>query len=198
MITRSKAACCNAKVSHVEGYKILHQRFHVNSHELKLFKSRVLRKGKTIFNSSLHKSNDCKRTQCLVDRNLMKTTIYQNILKILNENQLMTARLAPQTVILHSEKGCRQQIYHRDYDPLLVKSVKGVCCPLVILCALEDGTKLSLLNQEEILLERGQILVMDGDVVHAGSSYLEHENTRLHMYLDSPFKCRMLNTTYPF
>ena len=37
----------------------------------------------------------------------------------------------------------------------------------------------------EVQLEAGDILLFDGDVVHAGAAYAE-KNTRLHVYLDLP------------
>ena len=47
----------------------------------------------------------------------------------------------------------------------------------------------------DVLLDKGDILVFRGDLVHAGSSYKD-DNIRIHAYLDSPVVPRDKNTTF--
>ena len=58
--------------------------------------------------------------------------------------------------------------------------------PLGALLALEEGTKLAVHGIGDVLLQRGDCLVFDGDLVHAGSAYPDAPNTRVHVYLDVP------------
>lgn len=45
-------------------------------------------------------------------------------------------------------------------------------------------------------LNEGDILIFRADLIHAGSFYNEEENTRLHVFLDSPVFPRIKNQTW--
>ena len=59
--------------------------------------------------------------------------------------------------------------------------------PRGVLWALRDGTRLMLAGAEgvaiEVTLSAGEVLIFDGDLVHAGAAYPHEQNTRVHMYL---------------
>ena len=99
--------------------------------------------------------------------------------------------------VIHSRKGCKQQEWHSDYDPGAVAR----CCkkPRSAILCLEAGTRLWVIVNGvavEVQLEVGDILLFDGDVVHAGAAYA-YANTRLHVYLDvRGVEHRELDTTY--
>ena len=46
-------------------------------------------------------------------------------------------------------------------------------------------------------MKKGDILIFDGDEIHAGSAYTR-DNTRIHLYLDTTEVKRMRNKTYLF
>ena len=66
--------------------------------------------------------------------------------------------------------------------------------PMGVIFALEDYTYFNT-KSRRIVLKKGQVLIFDGDMVHAGSAY-EKENTRIHLYLDSEEVPRRRNKTY--
>lgn len=59
--------------------------------------------------------------------------------------------------------------------------------PQGVFWALEDGCKIMLAGPEgeavEVCLERGDVLLFDGDLVHAGAAYPASDNVRMHVYL---------------
>lgn len=81
-------------------------------------------------------------------------------------------------VVLHSFAGCQQQPWHLDFDPDLQHQI----LPLGILLALQSETRLKT-KRETVCLDAGDLLVFDGDLVHAGAAY-NVENTRIHAYLN--------------
>ena len=70
----------------------------------------------------------------------------------------------------------------------------GTTKPLGVLVALQDETRLDT-PQGVIAMEQGDVLVFDGDVVHAGAAYAQ-DNTRVHLYLDATEVPRVHNVTY--
>jgi hypothetical protein len=53
----------------------------------------------------------------------------------------------------------------------------------------------SEINRTTLELEKGDIFIFRGDLIHAGSRY-EHDNVRIHTYLDSPVVPRDPNRTW--
>jgi hypothetical protein len=116
--------------------------------------------------------------------------IIQNILETIKD--YLNGRTLGPIVLLHSLQGCKKQRFHWDYDPNLLKSDK----PLGVLVALDDDTIFYTLDKK-IELKCGDILIFDGDLVHAGGDYTQ-DNYRIHLYLDVNYKCRDINKTYFF
>jgi hypothetical protein len=66
-----------------------------------------------------------------------------------------------------------------------------------VLFAIQDNTKFSCIENgviKHILLSKGQFVIFDGDLVHAGAQY-EKRNLRVHLYIDVP-GVTAANTTY--
>ena len=116
--------------------------------------------------------------------------VIEQILSLIKE-YLQGRRIGP-TVLLCSLKGCQKQRFHRDYDPNLIQEEK----PLGVLVALDNDTKIYTL-EKKIELHRGDILIFDGDFIHAGGDY-EFNNYRIHIYLETNYKCRENSKTYLF
>lgn len=101
-------------------------------------------------------------------------------------------------VALYSAKGCQEQAVHADYDPN-----KQGCPGLGVLVALEDDTALYVwpgshsmdwvnkktlpvpIKKKTVLLDRGDLLVFHGHLLHAGAEYVKKSNTRLHCFVSS-------------
>ena len=97
---------------------------------------------------------------------------------------------------IHSRRGCRQQDWHTDYNPADVRRKRRK--PRSAIMCLETGSRLWIAVDGvavEVKLEVGDILLFDGDVVHAGAAYA-WANTRLHVYLDVLGVRHVLNETY--
>ena len=89
--------------------------------------------------------------------------------------------------LLHSEKGCLRQKLHYDFNPDTIPNL--AVKPRSVLLALEDETKLIVWDKDtakpkELMLKRGDCVVFNADVVHAGAAY-DKPNTRLFCYLDA-------------
>ena len=113
---------------------------------------------------------------------------------------------------LYSAKGCRAQGWHINFSEKLkhkggssqdeakcpvsrerldeLKTIRDLPDrqkPLSAFWALEDGCKILLAGPEgeavEVCMERGDVLLFHGDLVHAGAAYPDSDNLRLHVYL---------------
>jgi len=102
-------------------------------------------------------------------------------------------------VALKSFPGCMRQPWHYDYDPAHFKGATVACRPLGVLIALQDGTRFHVRlpsgEEVEVLLGKGDVLVFDGGLLHAGAAY-ESENVRLHAYIDVSCLKRRKNMTW--
>ena len=82
-----------------------------------------------------------------------------------------------------------QQHRHWDWDPALCRALQRQPRGVVLAC--EDGARLVVfrgvddVEGEYIELNAGDVLLFDGDVLHAGALY-EKDNLRVHVYLDVP------------
>ena len=58
--------------------------------------------------------------------------------------------------------------------------------PKGVFWAIEEGSRLMVVGPAgesvEVHLEKGEVLIFDGDLVHAGAAYVE-SNVRVHVYL---------------
>ncbi len=156
------------------------------------------RDGEVIFNNvkgvdSRH--NDKKRVQLSVDK----------IVEAASFKAALTARLAQHfprhtvdaMVALMSKLMCEAQLEHTDYSPKTLVGAADETMQLASLCALMDGTLFDVwpgairfdrtrsYKSMQIKLNKGDVLIFRGDLVHAGAGCLgETENVRIHAYLD--------------
>ena len=92
--------------------------------------------------------------------------------------------------LLGSKAGCRQQHRHWDWDPASVDALNDRL-PRGVVLACEDGARLVVFRDvhdvegQYVELNAGDVLLFDGDVLHAGALY-EKDNLRVHVYLDVP------------
>ena len=140
-------------------------------------------KAQCIFNP------DKKRIQHKLARN---TRAFKTIEDKLRARGLLRGRDLQDMFVLHSKPGCKRQRFHYDYNPEEIRTLRKK--PQGVLIATEDNTFLDLEN-EKISLDASDMVIFDGDLMHAGSAY-ERSNTRLHCYLDSPSHTRQKNQTY--
>ena len=125
--------------------------------------------------------NDTKRKQLIMQPD---DKIATELLRVLLEKGELDGRVHADMVAIHSLPGCREQRLHFDYDPELCRGKERK--PAVALLGLQQDTHLLINCESEtftIVLGPGDIIVFEGDVLHAGAAYT-HENTRVHVYLD--------------
>jgi hypothetical protein len=85
--------------------------------------------------------------------------------------------------LIRSLPGCRRQGNHTDYfDVRSHGKVEGKTMPYTCLVALE-GDSFLYIEDKKIALRAGNVAIMRGDVVHAGSEYAV-DNIRYHVYMD--------------
>ena len=104
----------------------------------------------------------------------------------------------PRTASNHGAARDRQQPLHYDYNPKQLRGSERK--PAGVLLALEHGARMRVMGEHGvrmICLEPGDVLVFDGDVVHAGAAY-RAPNTRVHVYLDVPSVKRERDRTYSY
>ena len=118
------------------------------------------------------------------------------LMSALDHDGALTGCDPGKAVALYSSAGCEQQPWHVDFDPMCKKRKGGErqCIrdlrdsqkPKGVFWAIEEGTRLMVVGPEgesvEVHLERGDVLIFDGDLVHAGAAY-EKSNVRVHVYL---------------
>lgn len=124
----------------------------------------------------------------------------------------LSTHKAGRAVALYSAAGCKQQPWHADYDPLCkpcrkrkhetpgekerreeqhkhvnIRSMRDSEKPLGVFWAVEEGCRLMVVGPAgesvEVHLEKGEVLLFHGDLVHAGAAYPERDNMRVHLYL---------------
>ena len=118
------------------------------------------------------------------------------VIEALNERGVLRGGREPaRACVLHSKRGCKRQAFHSDFD---VNAFVGVRVkPCSVLLALEDHTTLHFVSGP-VELSRGDIMMFEGDVVHAGSEYIHADNTRFFMYVGIPGVSAPENDTYPY
>lgn len=159
----------------------------------------VAQRGAVVFNP------DEKRTQARLARS---DPIVALLWKCLRAAGYLRGRTPGAAVALHSEAGCRAQHVHTDYDP--DACARSPVQPLGVLLALEHGTRFRVgvgdgvgdgdgrgdgTGDDVVGLNKGDVLVFDGDLPHAGDGY-DVRNTRVHAYVDVPAVARPGNATY--
>ena len=84
-----------------------------------------------------------------------------------------------QPVMLFSQAKCKKQLYHRD---LKREAEDAKVVPLSLFVALQENTKLALLDDKQIIIQPGDYIIFGSRLVHAGEAY-ETDHVRLHAYL---------------
>ena len=175
MRTRSHAACARDK------YTLLENALGVTAEDRARLAAKA-RRGLSIFNP------DAKRVQI----DVTDDPLIPRLVRALEHHAVVGDRTPGLAVAVHSFPGCKRQQWHRDYDERACAAAKVK--PRGVLVALEDSTKLST-PSGDIPMSTGDVLIFDGDFVHAGAAY-DMENTRVHMYLDSASVPLPRNMTY--
>lgn len=160
----------------------LHTDIKITKTHIQQCKNHALR-GTTIFNPDRH------RFQHIVK----SSTLKKRIVAYLKNNGWLEDRAVGTTAVLHSIANCKQQPWHTDFDPDVCKSAKVK--PLGVLFALQNSTFFNVYKKKRIEMKQGDIILFEGDVIHAGAKY-DTENTRIHMYLDSSEVKRLTDKTY--
>lgn len=155
----------------------------VSTKDESLCKKHIREKSVCIFNPNP------KRFQRKLPQNY---PLLSKMLSFLEEKGFLQARYFGGGVVIKSTKGCKRQSWHTDYDPSALSKLQNK--PLGVILAIEAGTKFST-PHKTYRLKRGDLLVFDGDVVHAGSAY-KRSNTRIHLYIDSLEHRRQPNKTW--
>ena len=181
--TRARERARWVRTPGVDGVRVLRGKLSIADADVARLRDLALR-GAPIFNP------DERRVQHVVPAT---DPTLQSLVAALEAEGLLDGRTVGPAVALHSSAGCAQQAFHTDYEPKRVAAAAGAK-PLGVLAALEAGTRF-VTPERTYELAPGDIVVFDGDAVHAGAAYAS-PNTRLHLYVDSPAVHRAPNTTY--
>lgn len=182
MQTRRRARSTAAPIPSVNGFRVFRGAVKVAAEDLLRLRAAAIN-GNTIFNP------DALRVQRSLDQT---DAFYQTVVSFLESERLVEGRMVGPAVTLHSFAGCQRQHLHTDFDVADVTRARTK--PLGVLVALQDQTALYI-GGTDVALSAGDMLVFDGDVVHAGAAF-ESCNTRVHFYLDSYEVPRDFNRTY--
>lgn len=141
------------------------------------------RHGENIFNP------DKKRKQFKLRND---NPIVKYVSNVLRRRGFLYGRTTGDSVLIHSAPGCKRQQWHTDYKTSSIQHLRKK--PLGVLVALMPGTSFDTPTRQ-YTMDTGDMIVFDGDEVHAGAAYSE-ENTRFHMYVESPTHFRTMDRTY--
>lgn len=122
------------------------------------------------------------------------TTLLRTLFELVGDGK---GDLSPVSV-LQSLPGCVEQRAHCDFN--LKESPLETIKSYLSLIALQDNTKFVIYTdqgREEIILNKGDILIGRGDLIHAGGSF-DEMNLRVHYYWDYPGNRREMTDTYFF
>jgi hypothetical protein len=170
-------------------YTIFRQALEVTDHDLEDGRERARTEGKSIFNP------DLKRFQAALAPE--HDLVCRVVRKLEELGWLSDGRTPSRAYILHSKKGCAaQKPLHFDFDANAV--IGAPAKPFSVLLALEDDTTLDLPGGVQLVLQRSDLLVFNGDLAHAGSAYPVKANTRFFMYVDAPHIVAPEDETFPY
>jgi hypothetical protein len=128
---------------------------------------------------------DRKRSQKKLRKNSRLLKVIASALeRVLQLNENGRGLKIGNAFMLCSEKNCKAQPYHVDYDPLKLHGLTQK--PYGVLFAVEQNTQFwcYIEGQEHHLkLNQGEFVVFDGDLIHAGAAYAD-TNKRIHLYVD--------------
>ena len=98
--------------------------------------------------------------------------------------------------VLKSESKCGRQQLHRDFN--YAAEPRLTMLSYLVMVAAQDNTKLVVLidgKEEVITLNKGDLFIGRGDLIHAGAAY-KRWNIRLHWFVDYGRNKRKDNETY--
>jgi len=127
--------------------------------------------------------HDGMRLQSVVQTRIKPDPVGAGLLAALELVGALEGRLPTLMNLLHSEEGCDQQEWHWDWEPKRCAKCKRK--PLGVILALEPNTPFMVWergHEHTIMLQPGDILLFEGDVLHAGAKYESACNTRVHVY----------------
>ena len=122
----------------------------------------------------------------------MRDSLVSRVRSVLIAQGLLRSRRMRTPVALVSMPGCLRQAWHTDYDTTTMRKTSEK--PMGVLLALQKETRFEM-PRRTVRLGAGDLLVFDGDVVHAGAAY-SGENIRMHAYIDRPTEAHPANETY--
>lgn len=186
---------------HTRGFVVINSVFSMEKDLLDDIRKSTL-KYHTIFNQK--GSNDRKRRQSVFRPSTRRVKRwYMNLTTVLK-------KLTPtDPVVIVSNDGCAKQRPHMDYVKESIRDVSDDLMPCGVIICLQPMTKLlvwekSIKMEHEkdgdkispltVIMQPGDVCVFRGDLVHAGADY-DTENTRMHLYMDSPAVKRDKNRT---
>ena len=182
---------------HVDGYVVFPGGVAVEDEDIEQYKEHVSRNGEVIFNRDNDGGNDHMRKQADITTVAGTEGLQGKLKKFTADNYIDRFNLdkAHSMVLLYSEEGCEKQQPHTDYSKENMENVADEKVPLGCLVALEDQTFLDVWPKAirfkripyfpvRLELKKGDVFVFRGDLVHAGSSYKDRDNVRVHIYLD--------------
>lgn len=180
-------------------YKVYKNAFEF-SPELEKYVMKKSSLGDPIFNNKdgEDENNDGKRIQYDLEPSDTVSTHIKSKLQDIIEQYGYTGYVND-PVILKSQKFCKRQRLHYDYDNDILKNIDendyphgvivGVsnCCRFIVS---PDG-----ISRKYIHFDKGDVIIFRGDTIHAGSEYFT-ENIRIHAYIDSSSHERIKNETF--
>jgi len=182
---RRRAEQTGRTAAGVDGWRILPRAVTTTREDVDRVAAHVLERQNVVFNP------DGRRLQREMPAS---DPLVAKVVRALEKTGLLRGRVVGAAVGMHSLVGCAAQPLHTDYDGDQVR--RAALKPLGVLLALQDGTKLALQGGHELRLRAGDLLIFDGDLVHAGAAYPDAANTRLHLYVHVPCVRPPRNVTY--
>lgn len=183
MVRTRLQAQSEGAVQCVGGFRVIRKAVLVLGQQVRKLRNIVTCGGMPIFNP------DRRRLQADLD---MDSPIVASLLGLLQSQRLLAGRQATTPVVLMSLAGCKRQMFHCDYDPRIVERTRVK--PLGVLLSCEDGGSFTH-SGGNVALDAGDVVVFDGDFVHAGSAY-DNDHIRVHVYLDALGVKRIHNQTF--
>lgn len=187
---------------HVDGFKVLTGAVNVSREMLQYFQGVKKDAFHPIFNNGGAENDDNDLLRLQVDYNKlqgrMPRSLRDQLVSLLQKE--CPGHSIRGMAVLRSEPGCLPQIPHTDYAEVLVESPwydwTTDQVPLGCVVALQDGTVFDVwpgairfkfeghtFCHQQLVLNRGDVVVFRGDLVHAGAGF-DRSNVRVHCYLE--------------
>jgi hypothetical protein len=186
---------------HVHGFQVMPALMtdKVNDQLISTCKTRCEQEGEVIFNNvkkAESRHNDGLRVQLSTDKIDGTAPFKATLAERLKDG--FPLHKVDSMVALLSKPGCKAQLAHTDYTPKTLANATDDKMPLACLVALMDGTALDVwpgairgfdksrrvYHPMQVKLNKGDMLIFRGDLVHAGAACGEVANLRFHAYMD--------------